>query len=144
MSQDNIAAAQRVMEEAFNQGNLDVIDEVCAESYTDHDPLMGDQDREAAKQSIATYREAFPDLHFTIDDAFAAGDKVVIRWTGTGTFENPLMGLEPNHSAGNPIHGIGIDRFEDGKIVESWTQWDTLTFMRDIGAVPAEAGAPAS
>jgi steroid delta-isomerase-like uncharacterized protein len=144
MSQDNIATARRVIEEAFNQGNLDVIDEVCADSYVDHDPLLGDQDRDAAKQSIATYREAFPDLHFEIDDIFAADDKVVIRWTGTGTFENELMGLQPNHDKGNPIHGIGVDRFEDGKIVEAWTQWDTLTFMRDVGAIPAEAGAPAS
>ena len=144
MSQENIAAARRVIEEAFNQGNLDVIDEVCAESYTDHDPMLGDQDREAAKQSIAAYREAFPDLHFEVEDAFAADDKVVIRWTANGTFENSLMGLEPNHEKGQPIHGIGIDRFEDGKVVESWAQWDTLQFMRDIGAIPSEASAPAA
>ena len=141
MSQENIAAARRVIEEAFSQGNLDAIDEVCAESFVDHDPLMGDQDREASKQSIAGYREAFPDLEFTIDDIFAVDDKVVMRWTGKGTFENEMMGLEPNHETGSPVHGIAIDRFEDGKIVESWTQWDTLTFMRDIGAIPQEATA---
>ena len=144
MSQENIAAARRVIEEAFNQGNVEVLDEVCADSYVDHDPLLGDQDRDAAKQSIATYREAFPDLHFEIDDIFAADDKVVMRWTGTGTFENELMGLQPNHDPGQPIHGIGIDRFEDGKVAESWSQWDTLQFMKDVGAIPAEAGAPAA
>ena len=87
------------------------------------------------------YRGAFPDLHFTIDDAFAAGDKVVIRWTGEGTFENEFMGLQPTHDRGQPVHGITIDRFEGGKIIESWTQWDTLTLMRDIGAVPTETAA---
>ena len=143
MSEENISTARRVIEEAFNQGNLEVMDEVCADNFVDHDPLVGDQDREAAKQSVSMYREAFPDLKFTIDDVYDAGDTVVMRWTAQGTFENELMGLQPNHSTGNPIHGIGIDRFEDGKIAESWTQWDTLTFMRDIGAIPAEAGAPA-
>jgi steroid delta-isomerase-like uncharacterized protein len=141
MSEDQLAASKRVIEEAFNRGNLGVIDEVCAENFVAHDPLSGDEDREASKASMETYRNAFPDLHFTIDDAFAAGDKVVLRWTGEGTFENELFGLQPTHERGNPVHGITIDRFEDGKIVESWTQWDTLTFMRDIGAVPEGAAA---
>jgi steroid delta-isomerase-like uncharacterized protein len=141
MPEDQLTAAKRVIEEAFSKGNLDVIDEVCAENFVGHDPLTGDEDREASKASMATYRNAFPDLHFTIEDAFEAGDKVVIRWTGQGTFENELMGLQPTHDRGQPVRGITIDRFEGGKIAESWTQWDTLTFMRDIGAVPAGAAA---
>ena len=143
MSAENIATARRLIDEAFNQGNLDVIDEVSADNFVDHDQLMGDQDREAAKQSIAGYREAFPDIHITIEDIFAADDKVVYRWTGQGTFENEMMGLQPTHEQGDPVKGITIDRFEGGKVVESWTQWDTLTFMRDIGAIPQEAPASA-
>ena len=143
MSAENIATARRLIDEAFNQGNLDVIDEVSADNFVDHDQLMGDQDREAAKQSIAGYREAFPDIHITIEDIFAADDKVVYRWTGQGTFENEMMGLQPTHEQGDPVTGITIDRFEGGKVVESWTQWDTLTFMRDIGAIPQEAPASA-
>ena len=138
---DQLAASKLVIEEAFNKGNMAVIDEVCSDGFCAHDPLTGDQDREASKASMSMYRGAFPDLHFTIDDAFEAGDKVVIRWTGEGTFENELMGLQPTHDRGNPVHGITVDRFEGGKIAESWTQWDTLTFMRDIGAVPQEAAA---
>ena len=104
---------------------------------------MGDQDKETAKQSIAGYREAFPDIHITIEDIFDAGDKVVYRWSGNGTFENGFMGLEPTHEKGDPVRGITIDRYEGGKVAESWSQWDTLTFMKDVGAIPAEAGAPA-
>jgi steroid delta-isomerase-like uncharacterized protein len=141
MSEDQLAVSKRVIEEAFNQGNLDVIDELCTEDFVAHDPLSGDEDREASKASMSTYRNAFPDLHFTIEDAFEAGDRVVIRWTGEGTFENELMGIQPNHEHGAPIAGITIDRFEGGKIAESWTSWDTLQFMRDIGAVPTEAPA---
>ena len=141
MSDDQLSASKRVIEEGFNQGNLDVIDEVCAENWVGHDPISGDEDREAAKTSMSMYRSAFPDLHFTIEDQFAADDRVVTRWTGVGTFENELMGLQPNHEKGQPIHGITIDRYDGGECVESWTSWDTLQFMKDVGAVPAEATA---
>jgi predicted ester cyclase len=144
MSEDNIAAARRVLDEAFTNGNVDVIDEVCAEGYVNHDPIMGDQNADAAKETISAYKAAFPDLTLTVDDIFAAGDKVVTRWTGTGTFENEFMGQAPTGEKGDPIHGIGIDRFEDGEIVESWGQWETLTFMRNIGAIPDTASAAAS
>jgi steroid delta-isomerase-like uncharacterized protein len=144
MSAENIAASRRVLDEAFSQGNLDVIDEVCAEGYVDHDPIMGDQSADAVKETISSYRAAFPDLSFTVDDIFAAGDKVVTRWTGSGTFENEFMGQAPTGEKGDPISGVGIDRYEDGKIVESWGQWDTLGFMRNIGAIPDTASAAAS
>jgi steroid delta-isomerase-like uncharacterized protein len=138
---EQLDASKRVIEEGFNQGNLDVIDELSTEDFVAHDPLSGDENREAAKASMSMYRSAFPDLHFTIEDAFEAGDKVVIRWTGQGTFENELMGLQPTHERGEPVGGITIDRFEGGKIAESWTSWDTFQLMKDLGAVPEQATA---
>jgi steroid delta-isomerase-like uncharacterized protein len=143
MSQENIATSRRFTEEAFNRGNLSVFDQVSTEDFVGHDPLMGDQDREGDKQSISGYRDAFPDLHLTIEDIFAAGDKVAYRWSVEGTFENEIMGLQPTGERGSPVRGITIDRFEGDKIAESWSQWDTLTFMRDIGAIPSEAAASA-
>ena len=141
MSRENIALAQRFFDEPWNQGSLEVIDEICAEDFVGHDPIMGDADRETIKQRIAGYREAFPDLQFTVDEIFAAGDRVVTRWTAQGTFQNPLMGMEPTGQKGDPIEGIGIDRIEDGKIAEAWAQWDTMKFMQNIGAVPEGAAA---
>jgi steroid delta-isomerase-like uncharacterized protein len=141
MSEENIATSKRGLEEAFNRGNLSVIDQDTTEDFVAHDTLVGDQDREASKQGIAGYRQAFPDLHITIDEIFAAGDKVVIRWSGQGTFENEFMGLKPTGETGDPVRGITIDRYEGGKIAESWTQWDTLTLMRNVGAIPTEASA---
>jgi steroid delta-isomerase-like uncharacterized protein len=143
MSEENIATSKRGLEEAFNRGNLDVIDEDTTEDFVNHDPIMGDQDRESSKQQIAGYRQGFPDIHITIEDIFAAGDKVVMRWRGDGTFENEFMGLQPTHEKGDPVRGITIDRYEGGQIAESWTQWETLTFMRNVGALPDEAAAPA-
>jgi steroid delta-isomerase-like uncharacterized protein len=145
MAQASIETSRRVIEEAFNQGKLDVLDEICADRFVDHDPLMGDQDKEGVKRSIAQYREAFPDLTLTIEDIMACDDKVVMRWVGEGTFENEFMGLEPTHEKGEPVRGIGIDRLDDdGKIAEAWGQWDTLTLLRNVGAIPNEAAAPTS
>jgi steroid delta-isomerase-like uncharacterized protein len=143
MSQENIATSRRFIEEAFNRGNLSVIDELSTEDFVGHDPMTGDQGREGAKQAISGYRDAFPDLHATIEDIFAAGDKVAYRWSVEGTFENEIMGLQPTGERGDPVRGITIDRFEGGKVAESWSQWDTLTFMRDIGAIPEQTAASA-
>jgi steroid delta-isomerase-like uncharacterized protein len=140
MTEAYIDASRRVLEEAFGKGRLEVLDEVCAEGFVSHDPIMGDQNVGGVKRVIEAYRGAFPDLSFTIEDIFAAGDKVVTRWSGQGTFENEFMGQQPTGEKGDPVNGIGIDRFDDdGKIAEAWGQWDTLTFLRDIGAIPAEA-----
>jgi predicted ester cyclase len=140
VAQANIDASRRLIEDAFGEGRLDVLDEVCAEGFVNHDPVMGDQNVGGVKRTIEAYRGAFPDLSFTIEDIFDSGDKVVTRWIGEGTFENEFMGQQPTGERGNPVEGIGIDRFDDdGKIAESWGQWDTLTFMRDIGVIPAEA-----
>ncbi len=141
MFEENIAISQRLLTEAFGAGKLDLVDDSCTEDFVGHDPLLGDQDREASKESIASYRAAFPDLSFTVDDAFAAGDKVVIRWTASGTFEHPLMGVEPTGERGDPVSGITIDRYEDGRIAESWTHWDALRLMRNMGVVGAGAAA---
>jgi predicted ester cyclase len=141
MAEDQIAVSKRLIEEGFNEGNLDLIDELCSENFVAHDPLAGDQDREASKASLAMYRSAFPDLHFTIEDAIEAGDKVILRWKGEGTFENEFMGLQPTHERGEPIEGITIDRFEGGELAESWTSWNTFQLMKEIGAVPEQATA---
>jgi predicted ester cyclase len=140
-NQENVAVSRRLIEDAFGKGQLNLIDEVCTEQYVDHDPLLGDRGRQDVKQSIEGYRQAFPDLAFTIEDVVAADDRVVVRWRAEGTFENAFMGQEPTGEKGEPVEGIGIDRFEDGKVAESWGQWDTARFMRNIGAVPDAAEA---
>jgi predicted ester cyclase len=144
MSMENIKIVERLFDEAWGQGNLELIDEICAENFIDHDPLLGDADREGLKARIETYRGAFPDLRFTIEEIFASGDRVVVRWSGVGTFENELMGLAPTGEKGSPVGGIAISRFEDGKLIEDWAQWDTLRLMKNMGAVPEGAATPAS
>ncbi|MFL5893055.1 MAG: ester cyclase [Solirubrobacterales bacterium] len=144
MSQANIETSKRVILEAFGDGRTATLDEVCAADFVDHDPIQGDQDADSVKQRITEYKAAFPDLEFTIEEAFAADDKVVLRWSGQGTFENDFMGQEPTHERGDPIRGISIDRFdENGKIAEAWAQWDVLTFIRQLRLMPEGAETPA-
>lgn len=88
---------------------------------------------EALKQLIVQFRSAFPDLHATIDDMVTEGDKVVTRWTATGTHRGAFMGMAP---AGRhmtlPI--IVITRFERGKAVEDWEVFDGLGLMQQLSA----------
>ena len=139
---DNISSSRRVVDEAWNNGNLAVIDEVCADDFVAHDVALGDHDRETAKNLIAGYRDAFPDLHMHLEDSFEAGDKVVERWRTEGTFTNEYMGLKPTGRKGE-ITGINIDRYENGKLVENWVNWDNMQLMRDLGAIPEGDAAPA-
>jgi steroid delta-isomerase-like uncharacterized protein len=140
----NIEASRRVIEEGFNEGKLEVLDEICADDFIGHDPLAGDQNVAAVKQTIAGYRDAFPDLTFSIEDVFGADDRVATRWRAEGTFQNEFMGQQPTGEKGEPTEGISIDRFdEDGMLVETWNQWDTVGFMREIGMIPEGASAAA-
>lgn len=138
MSDANVEVSRRMLEEGFNQGNMATVEELTAAGYVGHDPAGPEDVRgaEGAKQFIATYRAAFPDLHIAIEDAIAADDKVVMRWTSTGTHLGELMGLAPT-GAHVRVSGISIDRMEDGKIAESWNNWDVLGLMRQLGAAPA-------
>jgi steroid delta-isomerase-like uncharacterized protein len=143
MSEDNKAIARRFFE-CFGEGDLDGFDEIIAPDAVDHDPYNpnAEEGLEGLKKTVAMYREAFPDLSFTVDDQVAEGDRVATRWTGTGTMKGELMGLEPNGKQ-STVTGIAIDRIENGKVVETWGNWDTLGLMQNIGAIPEEEAAPA-
>jgi steroid delta-isomerase-like uncharacterized protein len=143
MSEENKAVARRFYE-AWSEGNLDALDELVAADAVDHDAYNphGQEGLEGAKKTIAMYREAFPDTSFEIEDQLAEGDKVVTRWTATGTHEGELMGMQPTGRKAT-ITGITIDRIEDGKVIEGWTNWDTLAMMQSIGAIPEQEAARA-
>lgn len=135
MALDLRQTSRRLLEEAYGKGNLDVFDELCSEEHRAHDPLTGDTDRGGAKQNCAMYRKAFPDLKPTILSAYTDGEICTVHWRMTGTHQGELMGLEPMGGRCT-VEGITIDRFKGGKIVESWTQWDALGLMRQLGVAP--------
>jgi steroid delta-isomerase-like uncharacterized protein len=135
-TEENKAMSRRSFEEAWNKGNLAVIDEVVAANYVGHDPAVPNLRGPAGmKQLIMMYRTAFPNIQFTIEDQAAEGDKVVTRWTARGSHQAELMGIAPTNKQAT-VTGIGIDRFVNGKIEESWSNWDTLGLLQQLGVVP--------
>ena len=142
MAVDLKQTSRRLIEEGFGRGNFDVFDELCSEEYRGHDAVTGDADRAQGKENCRMYKTAFPDLKPTILAAYSDGEVCVTHWRMTGTHQKPLMGLEPM-GARCTVEGISIDRYKAGKIVESWTQWDALGLMRQLGVAPTVGAAAA-
>jgi steroid delta-isomerase-like uncharacterized protein len=140
MSEQNKAVARKVLE-LFGSGDLDALDELISADAVDHDTQNPNRDvhgPEGSKRTISMYRAAFPDLRMVVEDQIAEDDKVVTRWTAIGTHDGDLPGL-PASGNKSTVTGIGIDRFEDGKVVEAWNNWDTLGMLQQLGAMPAAA-----
>ena len=135
--EENRALIQRFVDEAFNRGNLGVVDEIYAPVYVGHTAGVPEQTPgpEGVKEFVGLYRSAFPDLHTTIEDIVTEGDKVAYRWTAVGTNRGELLGVPPSSNR-MEITGITIERIEGGKIVETWNNFDQLGMMRQIGAIP--------
>jgi steroid delta-isomerase-like uncharacterized protein len=138
----NAAAAKRVLDEGFNQGRLEVFDEICSPDVVSHDPAEPEDLRglDAQKERVSKYRTAMPDLEITLEDVFAGDDRVATRWTVRGTNDGELDGMPPTGRKVE-VRGISIDRFDnDGRIVETWDNWDRAGFMEQLGLMPATAG----
>ena len=136
MSEENKALARRYVEEAINKGNLAVIDELTAADYVEHSPFPGQAPGiEGEKQLISMLRAAFPDLHSTIEDLIAEGDKVVLRATARGTHKGEFMGIPPTGKQVT-VTEIHIIRFVGGKGVEHWGEVDMMGMMQQLGVAP--------
>ncbi len=141
---ENIAIIRRWLEEGWSQGNLGVADELIDASFSVHG--AGGQvvrsGPEGAKQLVAAWRAGFPDGRMTVDDIFAEGDKVVIRMTWNGTHTGAFYGY-PATGQRVAVTSTGIDRLENGKVVEGWGELDMLGLYQQIGVLPRpSAGGP--
>jgi steroid delta-isomerase-like uncharacterized protein len=94
-------------------------------------------DRETIKQFIAAYLTAFPDLQITVDDLFAAADKVATRWTMRGTHKGEFLGIAPTEKTA-VITGVTIYRLTNEKIAEYWAYWDSPGLVQQLGAARQE------
>jgi steroid delta-isomerase-like uncharacterized protein len=131
---ENKAIFRRIVEEGFNKGNLVIVDELVAANHVNHaDNVRGPEEY---KQFITMYRTAYPDLHMTVEDQIAEGDKVVNRWTSRGTHQGDLMGIPPTGKQVT-LTGTYVARIVGGKIIEEWGNFDALGMMQQLGVVPS-------
>jgi steroid delta-isomerase-like uncharacterized protein len=139
MSAKDLKALSRRFVEEWNKGKaaaMAVIDEMAATNLVFHrgngEDIHGIKDY---KQFMSEFYNAFPDNHMTIDDMVAEGDKVVMRYTLTGTHKGEYMGIPPTNKKATGWM-IEIDRYAGGKFVEAWERFDTLGFMQQLGLIP--------
>ena len=140
MSEQNIAVALKYWN-AANSHDPDGMKAVLATDYVHHDPNLPvpDADRDTHVQIIAGgFFSAFPDLHMTIHDFIAEGDKVVVRWSFTGTHNGEVPGNPPLPATGKQIgpYAIAIHRVAGDKLAETWVTFDALRMMQELGVIP--------
>jgi predicted ester cyclase len=135
MSDQNLMVVRPAVEEVWNKENFSILDELVTSDLVIH---SGEEIRgpEGVKQYYSRPRAALPDIHFTIEDQFAAGDRVATRWFARATHTGSFRGIPPTGKVVR-MAGIEIDRLAGGKVVECRLQVDELGLLQRLGAIPA-------
>ena len=139
-TETNKALIRRWVEDGWNAGNLALVDAIYAPNVVQHDPSSPAPvtSSEALKMYVSSFLTAFPDLHFTIDDLLAEGDKVLWRFTAQATHTGPLMNIPPTGKR-TTVTGMVLFRVANDKIAEVWVNIDTLGMLQAIDVIPAMA-----
>jgi predicted ester cyclase len=137
---DNSEIVRRLAEEYWT--NPDIADELVSPDYIGHDPALPEPIRgpQGVRENFDRYREGFEGATIKVIDAIAEGDLVSVRWEGRGRHTGEIMGFGPT-GKDVVVTGQTFARVRDGKIVEDWTNWDTLGMLQQIGAIPTGAAA---
>lgn len=132
-TEENRAIERRFKEAVWDRHNPDAADDFVDPDVEEHNSLLGPgQGREGYKRAIRMAFSAFPDAELVHEDLIAEGDKVVERWTMRGTHRGEFMGIPPTNKQVT-VGGIDIYRYKDGKRVETWSQFDGLGLLRQLG-----------
>lgn len=138
-NQENATIVRRLFEE-MDKGNLAIITEVCAPTYTVHFPgTPGPLNREAAAQFFDMFYTAFPGLGHTIEDMVPDQDKVAARLTIRGTQGGAFQGI-PATGKQIDVGAINIFHFANGQIAEHWVEYDAVGMLQQLGVVPTPQG----
>ena len=138
MSDERVRAIMaRYYEEIWNQGRLEVCDELIAPDYVNHSaPLPGlPPGPGGLRQIVAAVRRAFPDLQYTIEDLVLGGDKAALRVTMRGTHRGEFLGTAPTGRKVE-VPELQIEHLRDGQSVAHWHLIDELGLRRQLGLLP--------
>jgi steroid delta-isomerase-like uncharacterized protein len=125
--------ARRWIECGWQKGQSDVVDELHAANFVDHNPAGRGSDNQGFKEGIVQLYAAFPDFYARIEDILidAAQGKAAVRWAATGTHRAAFMGCEPT---GRVIQFkcIEIIRIDNGRIAERWGEWNPVELLEQL------------
>jgi steroid delta-isomerase-like uncharacterized protein len=138
MSSINKAVIRRLYDEVWNERKVEVIKEIISPSHALHGPTFSGSSigPEAYKRQVLLFLTGYPDMHWTIEDTIAENDKVVACWTISGTHRGEYMEI-PATNKKVSIDGITIHHIAGGKIMDSYSNWDVLGMMQQLGVVSA-------
>jgi steroid delta-isomerase-like uncharacterized protein len=141
VSEQNKALVRRALDEVWSKGNVDLIDQLLTPDCTIFSspgfrrPNEKSSGHGSVKQFVTSNRGAFPDLQLTIDDLVAEQDKVVARFTVSGTHKAEFLGHRPTGKRAQ-VSGISVFYIAGDKIREVWGVIDSAGLMEQLGMFP--------
>jgi steroid delta-isomerase-like uncharacterized protein len=135
VSEHNLVVLLRLVEEGFNAGRFDRLDEIFSPEVVVHATVPVAPGIEGFRNALQAVRDGFPDGRVTIDDFAETGNTIYRRWTMRGTHTGVFFGIPPTHRSVE-ISGVDVERFEGGLIVEHWNFWDRAQMLEQLGLMP--------
>jgi steroid delta-isomerase-like uncharacterized protein len=140
MSEDARTIVARFYD-GINASNLNVIDELIADDFVEHEEFPGiSQDKDGVRQFFTIFRAAFPDMRMDAHEVLVDGDRVCVRSTMSGTQEGDFMGMPPSGKRFE-VTAFDMVRLRDGEVTDHWGVMDAMKMMQQLGAMPAQAPA---
>lgn len=139
MTQDNCMVVRRFIDETINQGQIDSAAQFVWEDVVEQVPFPGQSPGlEGLKDVLRGMRNAFPDLHFSVQEQISQDDKVVTRFEWSGTHRNEFLGV-PATGRSVKVWGMVIDRLQEGRIKETRIIMDIFGLMMQLGALSPQS-----
>jgi steroid delta-isomerase-like uncharacterized protein len=132
-TEENKAIYRRFMDEAFNGQQFDRVADYIADDMVEHTPGLG-AGAAGVRRDFEMFARAFPDMHVTVEDLLAEGDKLAARYYWTGTHQGTFIDIATTGKQVR-VRGLDIWRLRDGKCIEHWNIEDALSLMQQLGVI---------